>query len=305
MLAYIIRRLLFAFLIVWIAATVVFVVMHLVPGGPFDGARIMSDEARANLNRLYGLDLPVYQQYGNYMKSVLRGDFGVSFNYRALRVSEIIRRRFPITASIGASALVLTSIVGIPLGILAALKRNSLWDYSIMFFASLGYAIPNFVTGLLLLLVLAVKLRAFPVGGWGSPLSIVLPTIALSLPSVCLIARLTRSSMIDTLGEEYIKTAQAKGLSLSFVIAKHAFRNAVIPVITVLGVIGSFMISGNIVIETVFAIPGIGAYFATSIKDADYPVVMGITLLLAVIIVCMNLLIDLTYGIIDPRIIYD
>lgn len=305
MVAYIIRRILHAALVIMIAATLVFVIMRLMPGGPFDVENIMSEEARANLVRLYGLDLPIHEQYGRFIYSALHGDFGTSYKYRGLRVSEIIARRFPVSALLGLCGVLFITLVGIPMGILAASKRNSWLDYAIMFFASLGYAIPNFVTGLLLLLFLAVKAGLFPVGGWGGLLNVVLPTVALGLPGVCIVARLTRSSMINALQEDYVRTAQAKGLTRLAITVKHAFRNAVIPVITVLGVIGSYMLCGSIVIERIFAIPGIGNFFATSIQDSDYPVVMGITLLFAVVIVLMNLIIDLTYGVIDPRIVYD
>lgn len=265
----------------------------------------MSDAARENLAKLYGLNLSIDKQYVNFLSAAVRGDFGTSYKYRGKRVSEIIRARFPVSALLGLSALMFTTVVGIPLGIIAALRRNTWVDYLVMFFASFGYAVPNFVTGLMLMLVFSVQVNLFPVGGWGRPVNVVLPTIALGLPSLCIIARLTRSSMLDTLQEDYVKTAQSKGLATVVVVMKHAFRNAVIPIVTVLGVIGSAMIGGSIVIERVFAIPGVGNFFASSIKDADYPVVMGISLLLSVIIVFANLFVDLTYGLIDPRIVYD
>ena len=302
---YIIRRLIHAAFVILIAATLVFVVMRMMPGGPFDTESIMSDEARANLVSLYGLDLPIYQQYGRFLYAAAQGDFGTSYKYRGMKVSDIIIKRFPVSAILGICGILFVTLVGIPMGIVAAARRNSWLDYTIMFFVSMGYAIPNFVSGLLLMLVFAVKCGFFPVGGWGGVLNIVLPTLAIGLPGVCIVARLTRSSMINTFQEDYIRTASAKGLSRLVITAKHAFRNAVIPVITVLGVIGSYMLCGSIVIERIFAIPGIGNFFATSILDSDYPVVMGLTLLFAVVIVVMNLIIDLTYGLIDPRIVYD
>ncbi len=305
MINYIICRVLWAILVIFIAGTLVFVVMRKMPGGPFDVENIMSDKARENLVKLYGLNLSIGKQYVNFLSAAVRGDFGTSYKYRGRRVSEIIRARFPVSALLGLSAVMFTAVLGIPLGIIAALRRNTWVDYLVMFFASLGYAVPNFVTGLLLMLVFSVHVNLFPAGGWGKPANVVLPAIALGLPSVCIIARLTRSSMLDTLQEDYVKTAQAKGLSTLVVVMKHAFRNSVIPVITVLGVIGSAMIGGSIVIERVFALPGLGNFFASSIKDADYSVVMGIGLLLSVIVVLANLLVDLIYGLIDPRIVYD
>jgi len=302
---YIICRVLWAILVIFIAGTLVFVVMRKMPGGPFDVENIMSDKARENLVKLYGLNLSIGKQYVNFLSAAVRGDFGTSYKYRGRRVSEIIRARFPVSALLGLSAVMFTAVLGIPLGIIAALRRNTWVDYLVMFFASLGYAVPNFVTGLLLMLVFSVHVNLFPAGGWGKPANVVLPAIALGLPSVCIIARLTRSSMLDTLQEDYVKTAQAKGLSTLVVVMKHAFRNSVIPVITVLGVIGSAMIGGSIVIERVFALPGLGNFFASSIKDADYSVVMGIGLLLSAIVVLANLLVDLIYGLIDPRIVYD
>lgn len=305
MFAYIIRRILLAALVILIAATLVFVVMRMMPGGPFDVENIMSDDARANLAHLYGLDLPIHQQYGRFLYAALHGDFGTSYKFRGMKVSDIIMKRFPVSATLGICGILFVTAVGIPMGIVAASRRNSWLDYAIMFFASLGYAVPNFVTGLLLMLVFAVKCGFFPVGGWGGVMNVVLPTLAIGLPGVCIVARLTRSSMINTLQEDYIRTARAKGLTRLIITVKHAFRNAVIPIITVLGVIASYLLCGSIVIERIFAIPGIGNFFATSILDSDYPVVMGLTLLFAVVIVLMNLIIDLTYGLIDPRIVYD
>jgi oligopeptide transport system permease protein len=305
MLGYTVRRILHAALVILIAATLVFVIMRLMPGGPFDVENIMNEEARTNLIRLYGLHLPIYQQYGKFIYAALHGDFGTSYKYRGMAVSEIIATRLPVSALLGLCGILFVAMVGIPLGIIAASKRNSGLDYGIMFFASLGYAIPNFVMALLLLLVFALKAGLFPVGGWGGGMNLVLPAFAIGLPGVCIVARLTRSSMINTLQEDYIRTAQAKGLKRSAIVVNHAFRNALIPVITVLGVIGSYMLCGSIVIERIFAIPGLGNFFATSIQDADYPVVMGLTLVFATIIVLMNLVIDLVYGIIDPRIAYD
>ncbi len=292
-------------MVILIAASLVFVIMRIMPGGPFDVEIIMSDEARENLVELYGLDLPIHQQYLNFLSAAVRGDFGTSYKYPGLQVSEIIRTRFPVSALLGISGLVFVTVFGFLLGTVAAIRRNTWIDYAIMFFASLGYATPSFVFGLLLMLIFAVKVGLFPVGGWGGPLNIVLPAVALGLPSVCIVARLVRSSMISTLQENFVRTAQAKGLTFLQVVKRHAFRNAVTPVITVLGVLSSSMICGSIVIERIFAIPGIGNFFATSIQDSDYPVVMGVTILFAAIIVVMNLVIDLSYGLIDPRITYE
>jgi len=303
--SFIVRRLALAIAVIFVAAALVFVVMRSMPGGPFDVENIMSDEARENLLHLYGLDQPLHVQFLSFLSGAVRGDFGTSYKYRGMEVRQLIAERFPVSALLGLCAVVLTAVFGIPLGVLAAIKRNSWIDYVIMVFASAGYAVPNFVTALLLMLFLAVRVDLFPVGGWGSFANLVLPAVALGLPHVCIIARLTRSSMINVLQEDYVQTARSKGLRQSVVIVKHAMRNAIIPVITVLGVIASAMISGSIVIERVFAIPGLGNFFATSIMDSDYSVVMGFTLLFAIIIVTANLLIDLAYGFIDPRIVYD
>jgi len=294
-----------AIVVIFVAAALVFVVMRSMPGGPFDVENIMSDEARENLLRLYGLDEPLHVQFLSFLSSAVRGDFGTSYKYRGMEVSEIIAERFPVSALLGLCAVTLTAFLGIPLGVFAAIKRNTWIDYVIMIFASTGYAVPNFVTALLLMLFLAVRIDLFPVGGWGGFANLVLPSVALGLPHVCIIARLTRSSMINVLQEDYVQTARSKGLKQRVVIVKHAMRNAIIPVVTVLGVIASAMISGSIVIERVFAIPGLGNFFASSIMDSDYSVVMGFTLLFAIIIVTANLLIDLAYGFIDPRIVYD
>jgi oligopeptide transport system permease protein len=305
MIGYLVRRILFALLTVFVAASLVFVVMRLIPGGPFDMESIMSEEARQNLVRLYGLDLPIHQQYLRYLGSVAKGDLGTSFKYRGMQVAQIIADRFPISMTLALTSIFCISVFGIGLGMLAATKRNTWVDYAVSSLASLGYAVPNFVVALLLMLALAIELPLFPVAGWGRLSNLVLPTVALSLPGICIIARLTRSSMINTLQEDYIRTAFAKGLGPGRVTIGHALQNSVIPVVTVLGVIFSHLLAGSIVIERVFAIPGVGNFFAAGIKDSDYPVVMGLTLLYAVILVAMNLIVDLLYGLIDPRVTYE
>jgi oligopeptide transport system permease protein len=305
MAGYLIRRILFALLTVFVAASLVFLLMRLIPGGPFDMEAIMSDEARKNLVRVYGLDLPIHEQYLRYLGAIARGDFGTSYKYRGMAVSQVIADRFPISATLALTSILAIAVFGVGLGMLAATRRNTWVDYGVGFLASLGYAVPNFVVALLLMLALAIELPLLPVAGWGRPANLVLPTIALSLPGICIIARLTRSSMINTLQEDYIRTAFAKGLRPGGVTIHHALQNSLIPVVTVLGVIFSHLLAGSIVIERVFAIPGVGNFFAASIKDSDYPIVMGLTLLYAVILVSMNLLVDLLYGLIDPRVSYE
>lgn len=302
---FIVRRL-FSIIPVLIGISLItFSLMHAVPGGPFDTEGIQSEETLRTLERLYHLDKPVWQQYILYISGVARGDLGTSFRYRNVQVSEIIEERFRVSLGLGLVALCFTVVLGLFFGIIGAIKQNTFIDYLVMLLATVGYSIPNFAISVILLLVFSLTLGLFPVGGWGTVRHMFLPAFALSLPWISLLARLSRASMLDTLRADYIKTAKAKGLKESVVIYKHALRNAAIPMVTIMGTIFSQLITGSMAIETIFGLPGIGQYMVISISSADYTMIMGLTLFFAFVVVIMNLLVDISYGLIDPRIRYD
>ena len=304
---YIIRRLL-QFIPVLLAVTLAtFVLVRIIPGGPFDrvGDKTLPPEIVANLEAKYNLDKTVWQQYLDYLWNLARFDLGPSFSYRTQTVNDIISQSLPISAHLGIMALLLGLAIGIPAGCVAALKQNSALDYSTTFVAILGQSIPNIVMGPILVWVFALKLGLLPVARWQGPEYWILPTITLGSGLSAGVARLTRGSLLQVIQEDYIRTARSKGLHEAIVIARHALKNSMIPVVTVLGPLFAAVLTGGFVVEMIFGIPGLGRHFVTSIGNRDYPVVMGTTLLYAVAIVVANLLVDITYAWLDPRIRYD
>ena len=304
---YIIRRLL-QFIPVLLAVTLAtFVLVRIIPGGPFDrvGDKTLPPEIVANLEAKYNLDKPVWQQYLDYLWNLARFDLGPSFSYRTQTVNDIISQSLPISAHLGIMALLLGLAIGIPAGCVAALKQNSALDYSTTFVAILGQSIPNIVMGPILVWVFALKLGLLPVARWQGPEYWILPTITLGSGLSAGVARLTRGSLLQVIQEDYIRTARSKGLHEAIVIARHALKNSMIPVVTVLGPLFAAVLTGGFTVEMIFGIPGLGRHFVTSIGNRDYPVVMGTTLLYAVAIVVANLLVDITYAWLDPRIRYD
>lgn len=305
MFRYIVRRLLWMIPVLFFISVITFSMAHAVPGGPFDREKALPAEIIANLNKYYGLDQPVWKQYVKYMSDILfRFDFGPVYSSRSRRVNDIFRDHLPISAQLGVLAMLIALGIGIPLGILAALKQNSFWDYLGMAVAIFGVSVPGIVLGPLLILIFALTLKWFPVAGWGTPAKMVLPSIALGMRESAIIARLTRASMLQVIREDYIRTARAKGLTERAVMIRHALKNAFIPVATILGPMFAVLVTGTFVIEQIFAIPGMGKYFITSITNRDYPVVMGTILLYAVFLVIANLAVDITYAFLDPRIRY-
>lgn len=312
---YIVRRLLWMIPVLLFISIVTFALVHAVPGGPFDREKALPAEIKANLRQHYGLDQPIWKQYTDYMgitrnpsgeyAGVLQGDFGPSYASRGRTVNDIFADHLPVSLQLGLAALVIAVGIGVPLGVVAALKQNTLWDYVSMFIAIVGVSVPSVVLGPLFILVFALWLQFFPVAGWGSFEQLIMPAVALGLRSSALIGRLTRASMLQVIREDYVRTARAKGLSERVVIVRHALRNAFIPVATVLGPMFAALVTGTFVVEQIFAIPGMGKYFVTSITNRDYPVVMGTTLLYAVFLAFANLAVDITYGFLDPRIRYD
>jgi len=292
--------------------TITFALIHLTPGGPWDREKPVPAEIQAHLNKKYGLDQPIWEQYFRYIWDVVRYfDFGPSYKSTSRTVNDVIRDHFPISIQLGLLAMAIGTIVGVTLGVVSALRQNSWIDYASMFFAILGVSVPSFVVGPVFVLVFSLwlnKLTAgqfwLPSGSWGRPEHFVLPAATLALYPAALLARYTRSSMLEVIHADYIRTARAKGLMERAVIIRHALKNALIPVVTVAGWLVAIILTGSFYVETVFSVPGLGRYFVTSVSNRDYPVLMGVTLLFAGVVAVMNLLVDLLYAYIDPRITY-
>ncbi|MDN3524440.1 oligopeptide ABC transporter permease OppB [Halomonas sabkhae] len=307
MLNYIAKRLAMAIPTLWIVITLSFFLMRVAPGGPFDGERQLPPEIEANLMAAYHLDEPLWMQYLRYMGNLLQGDFGPSFKYKDFSVTELIMQGFPVSLELGALAIGLALLLGLPMGVMAALKRNTALDYSLMGVALGGIAIPNFVIAPLMALLFGVLLGWLPVGGWngGALPNLVLPVVALAIQQIAYVARMMRASMIEVLGSHYIRTARAKGLREHEVILRHALRPAMLPVLSYLGPAIAGIITGSVVIEQIFGLPGIGRYFVQGALNRDYTLVMGTVVFYGVLIVLMNLIVDLLYSLFDPQIRYD
>ncbi|MBP3685528.1 MAG: ABC transporter permease [Clostridia bacterium] len=299
---YILKRLGLALLTVWVVITLTFFVMHSVPGGPFTSEKAISEAAQKALEAKYGLDKPLLEQYGTYLKDIVTEfDFGPSLKQRGQDVIDIIGRGLAVSAKLGLCAAGIALVLGVVLGAVAALRRNKLIDRIIMVFTTAFVSMPSFVMGSLLLLLFAVALNWLPANGTTTA-GLILPVITLSLSPLSNITRLTRSSMLDVLGQDYIRTAKAKGVSGTKIIFGHALKNALIPVITYCGPMLAYIVTGSLVVEQIFAVNGIGRAFVSSITDRDYPMIMGTTIILATLIVVMNLISDILYKIVDPRI---
>lgn len=301
-LLYILKRLLLAVFTVWVVITVTFFVMHAVPGGPFTSEKAVSPEVEAALAKKYGLDKPVLQQYWTYLTDIVtKFDFGPSIKQKGRTVVSIIADGMKTSAKTGVIAAFIALIIGVVLGAVAALKRNKLIDRIIMVVTTAFVSIPSFIMGTMMLLLFALAIPIFPANGSTSA-GLVLPVITLSFSPMAHITRLTRSSMLDVLGQDYIRTAKAKGVSGGKIIFGHALKNALIPVITYFGPMLAYIVTGSLVVEKIFSVPGIGNDFVGSITNRDYPVIMGTTIILASLIVIMNLIGDIMYKIADPRI---
>jgi len=286
--------------------TIAFFLIRMAPGGPFDGEKVLPPEIRANLDASYHLDEPLLQQYFRYLGQILTGDFGPSFQYKDWTVNELIAQGFPVSATLGGLAMLVAFVLGTLIGTFAALRQNTPVDYSVMGVAMLGISIPNFVVAPLLILVTAVYAGWLPAGGWDwSWQRMVLPVITLALPVVAYIARLTRGSMIEVLHSNYIRTARAKGLPEHLVIRRHAFKPAILPVISYMGPATAALITGSVVIERIYSIPGLGSYFVQGALNRDYTLVMGVVIFYGVVIIVLNFIVDLLYAWLNPRIRYD
>lgn len=298
---YIVKRVLLAIFTVFLIITITFFVMNAIPGGPFLSEKSPSAAVTAQLEAKYGLDKPLLERYVVYLGDVLKGDFGPSIQLRGRNVTDLILEGFKVSGLIGIEAAGLAIVVGLVLGSLAAVYHNKIVDKIIMVTSTACVAMPGFVIATLLLYFFCVKMQMFPANG-STAAGLILPVISLSLYPMSYITRLTRSSMLDVLGQDYIRTARAKGVSANKILFKHALKNAVTPVITYVGPMIAYILTGSLVVEKIFAVPGIGDFFFSSIINRDYPMIMGTTIFLAVIMVIMTLLSDIAYKIFDPRV---
>jgi oligopeptide transport system permease protein len=302
--AYVTRRILTSIPTLLVIITIAFFMMRIAPGGPFDQDRALPPEIEKNVLAAYNLDQPLLLQYRDYLLGVAQGDFGPSFKYRDFTVAELLITGFPASLKVGGLAILLAITAGISLGTIAALRQNSGLDHAVMATAMTGITIPNFVMAPLLTLIFGVYLSWLPVAGWngGAPRNLILPVVALALPQIAYIARLTRGSMIEVLQANYVRTARAKGLRERVVVVRHALKGALLPVVSYLGPASAQVMTGSVVIETIFGIPGIGRYFVQGALNRDYTLVMGTVITYGVLIILLNLVVDLLYGLLDPKV---
>ena len=299
---YILKRAIMSLITAFLVATLTFFVMNMVPGGPFLSEKAVTPQAQAAMEAKYGLDKPLFQQYTTYMTGILKGDFGLSIKKRGRTVSQIIGTKFPVSAKVGGLALILAVCTGIPLGAVAAFNRGKFIDNLLVVLSTAGIAIPSFLSSTILIYIFTTKLKWLPSLGLKDAQSYIMPVVALALYPTFYMARLMRSSMLDVMGQDYMRTAKAKGVTTFKAIFKHALRNAILPVITYLGPLLAALMTGSFIIEKIFNIPGLGSEFVSSIPSRDYPMIMGTTIFLAVFIIIMNLFVDIAYAIVDPRI---
>jgi oligopeptide transport system permease protein len=299
------RRLGGAIPTLFIIITGSFFMIRTAPGGPFDRERVVPPDILANLMKAYHLDEPLWKQYLRYLGDLFQGDFGPSFKYKDFSVAELIAQGFPTSLTLGSIAMAAALAIGLTLGVWAALRQNTIVDYTATGISMLGIAVPNFVVAPTLTLVFGLMLGWLPVGGWGHPANYILPVIALCLPQIAAIARLTRASMIEVLGSNFVRTARAKGMPERITITRHAIRAALLPVVSYLGPAIAQIITGSVVIEQIFSIPGIGRYFVQSSLNRDYTMVMGVTVFYGALVIFCNLVADMLYGVLDPKVRYD
>lgn len=309
MLRYAIERLIWLVPTLLAMALVTFLVMHATPGSPLDpqapNANPLPPELQKNLAEKYGLDKPLHIQFITFVSNAVRLDFGFSYQYKSRTVAEIIGNTFPVSLQLGTLAFIFAVVIGITLGAVAAMRQNSWIDYLCVMITTLGVSLPNFVIGILFILLFCITLQWFPMVGWDTPLHWVLPTVTLSLGPLAIIARYTRSSVLDVIRSDYVRTAQAKGLSDRVIITRHILKNALIPVVTILGPIFAAIGTGSFFVEALYSVPGMGKFFVSSMSSRDYNMIMAVILLYGVFLGIMNLFVDLIYGWLDPRIRFD
>ena len=302
MLRFLLRRMLLGILVLVAVATLTFLIMHWVPGGPFDSEKILPPAIIANIEAKYHLDQPVGVQYLLYMKQLLQGDLGPSYKYIGRDVSDILRDTFPVSFTLGMCAVLVVLGMGVPAGIISAYWKNSLLDRSILLFAAMGISIPSFVLGAVSVWIFSHQWHLLPPALWEGPRYMILPAFALGAGFAGYIARLTRTTVLDVLSSDYIRTARAKGLTEFKILIKHVLINSIYPIVSVMGPLTAGLVTGSFVIEFVFSIPGMGRFFITAVTNRDYPLIMGVTLVYAVLIVVANIVVDIIYGWLDPRV---
>jgi oligopeptide transport system permease protein len=301
---YIARRILWIIPVLFTVSLLTFVLMHAVPGGPWDSEKHLPAGVQSRLNAQYGLDKPLYEQYIQWAGGFVQGDLGPSYRSRDRRVNDIVSDGLPTTVQLGLQAFVLAVLVGIPLGIFAALGHNRWPDYLSTSISIVGISTPSFVLAILLIVLFSITLDVFPTGGWKGPSYWVLPTVALAGFPIAVIARYTRASMLEVTRKDYIRTAHSKGLRDGAVVTRHMIRNALIPVVTILGPTLAFLVTGSFIIETIFSVPGVGRYYISAISTRDYSLLMAMTMLYAFAVAFLNVVVDVLYAYIDPRIRY-
>ena len=301
MIKYIGKRLVASLLTIWVVITLTFFLMRLMPGGPFDSDKL-TPQVKANMEAKYGMNKPLSEQYFMYMNNLVHGDLGESMIFKGRGVTDTIATSFPASAKVGLCSVVTSIIVGITLGVIAALKRNTWADTTIVFIVTLGITIPSFVTSAVLIYFLAVEFGLLPPTGFSNWKNYIMPVIALSMSSMAFITRLTRNKLLDVLKSDYIRTAKAKGLSKGKIIFKHALRNSLIPIVTYVGPLIASILTGSFIVEQIFAIPGLGNEFVQSVTNRDYSMLLGVTVFYCTMLITFNFLVDILYVIIDPRI---
>ncbi len=301
MFKYIVKRFFISLLTILVLSTIVFFAIKSIPGDPFSGPEY-TEEMRLQLQEMYGYDQPILEQYINYLSKLLQGDLGFSVYYRGKPVVDIIQTAFPSSLDLGIKALVVATIFGVGLGVIAALNRNKPLDYIAVFIAIIGISIPSFVVASLLQYVLTIHFPIFPVARYTTPMHAVLPTIALALPTIARFSRFMRTSMLEIVDSDFVKTAKSKGLRTHQILFSHQIRNALLPLMAIMGSTTAYLLTGSFVVESIYAIPGLGSYFVDSINTQDYSLIMGLTIFYGAFLVAMNFITDVLYGIVDPRI---
>ncbi len=301
MIRYIFKRLIVSLITIWILTTIVFFLIRILPGDPFTSEKT-TPQIRESMMKYYGFDRPLPVQYAKYIRNLLHGDMGYSLKYKNRTVNQVIGNAFPNSAELGIRSLIFAIPMGILLGIISALNHNKAWDYGSMIIAVIGVSVPSFIIGGLLQYVFAIRLKLLPVAQWKGFEYTILPSFALALNTLALIARLMRASMLEVTGQDYILTAEAKGLPIYKIVWRHQIRNAILPVVTVLGPIVAALITGTFVIEQIFAIPGLGKHYVIGIQNLDYTLVLGLTIFYGAFVIVLNFIVDIIYGFVDPRI---
>ena len=302
MASYVLRRIGSALVILWVIISITFVLMHAIPGGPFTSEKKLPPQVKASIEAKYHLDDPLWKQYADYLGGVVTGDLGPSYKYEGRSVNDIIGESFPVSAQLGLLALCVAIVGGIAAGAISAMRPNGIIDYAITFISTLGISVPTFIIGAVLVYVVGFELGWLPVAMWCGPSYMILPVLTLAAQPMAFIARLTRSGLLDVYQQEYIRTARAKGLGAWNILIRHALGNAILPVITYIGPLAASLLTGSFIVETIFAIPGLGQYFVTSIYNRDYTVILGVTVFYSTLIVVLNIIVDMIYPIIDPRV---